>query len=343
MIAAFVKKYRKVELRTIPTPKPQRNEVLLEIEACGVCGSDYIEAASWARSWKRFGHEIVARVVEIGSDVTQVSVGDQIVVALSVPCGMCAACQAGIPRKCTSLVTAEQGGFAEYLLIKDQRLLYKVDPTLPTGLRTFAEPLSVVLDAFHLANLTADDNLLVVGGGFIGMISVITSRAYGIKTFGVLSRSANNDLMECLAKTGGEHFKWRTLAGLTIGAPVDLKQKMDAISGRLVIFHTAPSCYISKYMSHLPFDSTIVNIGLSASYFENRINVDASRMIFKRLQLLNAFPVPNFFTSQALALLKKHSDLFSLLRTQQISLNDLPNVIKKHKHKRIKLLVTPKA
>lgn len=341
MIAAFVKKFKKIEIRTIPTPIPDRHEILLEIEACGVCGSDYIEAISWAKSWKRFGHEIAGKVIKTGADVTQVSVGDHVVVALSIPCGTCAACLADFPRKCTNLITADQGGFAEYLLIKDERLLFKADPTLPTCLRTFAEPLSVVLDAFHLANLRPEDNLLVVGGGFIGLLAIIASRAYGVKTFGLLSRSTNNHLMECLAKSGGDHFSWRTMAGITIGAPADLKQKIAAISSRMVVLHTAPPCYIPRYMSHLPFDTTIVNIGLSASYLENRIHVDASRMIFKRLHLLNAFPVPNFYIPQALALLKEHANLFSLLRTQQISLNDLPDLIKREKIKHIKFLVKP--
>jgi threonine dehydrogenase-like Zn-dependent dehydrogenase len=98
MKVTFIKKYNKVKIVDIPVPKPEGKDVLIRIDACGVCGSDFIEAKVWDREWKRFGHEIAATVVEMGG-VSGLSVGDQVVVALSVPCGNCAPCIEENPRK----------------------------------------------------------------------------------------------------------------------------------------------------------------------------------------------------------------------------------------------------
>lgn len=341
MKAAFIKRYNKVKIVDIPVPKPEGKDVLIRIDACGVCGSDFIEAKVWAREWKRFGHEIAATVVEIGEDVSELSVGDQVVVALSVPCGNCTPCIEGNPRKCNRMIVAEQGGFAEYLLVKDYRLLYKVEPVLPAELACLAEPLTVILDAFHLADLRKRNHLLVVGGGNIGILALLTAKTLGVNVLGVLGRKMNSGITTCLNETGGDFFPWRTLAGLTVAAPHDLKKRLPGISERIVVLHTAPPCYVPKYLDALPFDSTVVNIGLSALRRENKVKLDASTMIFKRIQFMSAFPVPCMFLSQAVSLLQEHSALFSSLPTEQLLLERLPRVFTNPKWPKNKILIRP--
>lgn len=339
MKAAFIKRYNKIKIIDIPVPKPGRKEVLIKIVACGVCGSDFIEAKAWAVDWKRFGHEIAATVVEIGGEVTGLSVGDQVVVALSIPCGECPACVGNNPRKCSQLIIAEQGGFAEYLLVKDYRLLFKVEPVLSVELACLTEPLMVILDAFQLGGLQAGNHLLVVGGGNIGSLSLLAAKALGINVLGVLSRNTNSGLTACLNEAGGDFFQWRTFAGMVLVAPETLKRRLSELSGRIVVLHTAPPSYISKYMDSLPFDSTIVNIGLSASKKENRIKLDGSMLIFKRLQIMSAFPVPCMHISQAVMLLQEHSALFSMLPTEKLSLEQLSEIIISPKRTKRKILI----
>jgi len=327
MKAAFVKRKNRIRVKDIPKPRPGKTEILIKIDACGICGSDFIEAKIWARKWKRFGHEIVATVVEIGEEVSDFVIGDQVVVALSIPCGTCSSCRNGSPRTCNNLITVEQGGFAEYLLIKDQRLLYKVDPALSIELASFAEPLTVVLDALHLTGLREGDYFFVVGGGFIGALSLLTAKILGGNIKGILNREARSGIVTCLNETGGEHFAWHTFAGKTIAAPAKLRKKLSGLSGRLIVLHTAPARYIAHYLDLLPYNSKIVNIGLSAVSRENRLKIDASRLIFKRLQLMNAFPVPCMYLAQAASLLKENDKLFSLISTEKISIDRLPEIL----------------
>ncbi len=342
MKAAFVKKFNKVKIRDIPLPRPEKNEVLVKIKACGVCGSDFIEAKAWAKNWKRFGHEIAATVAEIGSEVKIFAVGDQVLIALSAPCGVCVRCKEGNHRKCNHLILAEQGGFADYLLVKDQRLLHKVSPPLPAALACFAEPLTVILDAFHLASLAKKSHLLIVGGGNMGSMALLTAKIFGANVQGVLGRKLNSNLSACLNETGGDFFPWHMIANLIITAPATLQQKLSQLSGKIVVLHTAPPCYIANYLDLLPYNTTIVNIGISALPKRNKFKIDFSKLIFKRLQVMSAFPVPCMHFPEALSLLQKHSRLFSLLSTEQMPLEKLPEVIKNKKGQKRKILITMK-
>jgi len=329
--AALVKRRNNIKIVDIPVQQPEGCEVLIRVDACGFCGSDYIEAISWARMWKRFGHEIAGTVVAAGEQVAEVAVGDKVVVALSVSCGTCPACSAGNPRKCTSLITAEQGGFAEYLLIKDGRLLVKVAKEVPAEMACLAEPLSVILDAFHLTALGKDDTLLVVGGGNIGSMAVLAALAMEVNVIGVLSRSIQEDILKCLEKSGGAHFFWNTIAGYTLSAPRKLQIRLSEVPGRVVVLHTAPASYIPRYIDALPYDTSIVNIGLSASPLRNRVFLNASEMIFKRLQFMNAFPVPCMHMAEAVSLLENNPSHFSLLPLTPCFLDQLPTLFKSSK------------
>lgn len=341
MKAAFVKKCRKVKIEDIPVPEVRQGEILVKMEACGVCGSDFIEAELWATDWKRFGHEIAATVAEVGPEATGFKKGDQVAIALSAPCGSCPPCLAGVPRKCRRLVTAEQGGFAEFLRVKDVRLLHKVDPPLPTNLAVFAEPLTVILDAFEVASVKSGDHILVVGGGFIGMLSLLAAKAVGAHVAGVLTRRTSADLTACLRSVGAESYFWRTLFGRTIGCPASLRERLAGITGRLIVVHTAPACYIGLYVKALPYDTAVVNMGLSARTRENKLGIDFSQMIFNRCRLLSAFPVPCLHMPEAVSMLRRHADLFAIIEPERRRLEDLPEVIGRSAKRGRKIVIVP--
>jgi hypothetical protein len=119
-----------------------------------------------------------------------------------------------------------------------------------------------------------------------------------------------------------------------------LRKALSGLSGRVVVLHTAPARHIALYLDQLPYGSTVVNIGLSAFPKENRLKIDASRLIFKRLQLMNAFPVPCLHLPQAVSLLREHSGLFSLLPVEKIPLRRLPEIIIGSDKPKRKILIT---
>ena len=341
MRAAFVRTHNWVELRDVVDATPAANQVLLRIDGCGVCGSDFMEAAAWARSWKRFGHEIAATVLDIGSGVTNVTPGDQVALALSAPCGQCPGCLAGNPRHCTGLVAAEQGGYAERLIVPDERLLVRAPEPIDPELMIFAEPLSVILDAFHTMNLRPGDRLVTIGGGFLSCLGILAGKALGAAPAICLSRGLHSGLEACLKAVGGEYFQWQSLARITLSPPKAFAQRLAGLPERLVVLHTPPGKYLANYFGSLPFDSTIVNIGLSSRGRDNRVKIDCSKLIFNRINLLSAFPVPCLYMEEALQLLCDHRELFTILWPEKTPLEHLPEIIAAHRRSGRKIMIAP--
>jgi L-iditol 2-dehydrogenase len=340
MKAAFVKRRNRIRIDDIPLPEMGDNGILIKIDACGLCGSDYIDAYAWANDWKRFGHEIVAHVVDAGPGVSGVRPGDQIAVALSVPCGECSACTSGNVRRCTRMHIAHQGGFAEYLSVPNEHLLFKIYPELPPAVAVFAEPLSVVLDAFETAGIGRDDQLVVIGGGFIGRLALVAAKAIGVGVAGLLTRRSSPELEALSEKLGFKRFHWRTFGGITLSPARHFAEDIAIGCGRTVIIHTAPARYIARYYKVLPYDSVIVNIGLSSSFLDNKLFIDMSKALFKRIGILTAFPVPCLTFSKAIELLEERADLFSLLSVESQPLERLPGLIR-GAHNMGKIMITP--
>jgi threonine dehydrogenase-like Zn-dependent dehydrogenase len=340
MKAAFVKRRNKIRIDDVLLPKVEDNGILIKVDACGLCGSDYIDAYAWAKDWKQFGHEIVAHVVDVGSDVSRVGRGDQVGVALSAACGECSACTSGNVRRCTRMHIALQGGFAEYLSVPSEHLVFKIVPELPLAVAVFAEPLSVVLDAFETVGLGRDDQIVVIGGGFIGRLALVAANARGVKVEGLLTRRSSPEL-EALSETlGFKLFHWRTFGGITFSPPRHFAEDMGVGHGRTVILHTAPARYIACYYKVLPYDSVIVNIGLSSSFLDNRLFIDMAKALSKRISFLTAFPVPCLTFSKAIELLRERTDLFSQLSVESQPLERLPELIR-GAHNIGKIMITP--
>ena len=136
-------------------------------------------------------------------------------------------------------------------------------------------------------------------------------------------------------------FKWRARLGRTAGPPADFEARLSAAPERLVVLHTAPARYVQLYACALPFDSTIVNIGLSASKRENRLALDASKMLFRRLQVVSGFPVPCLFMEEAISMLSSNLERFSSLPARRAALEDLPAIIRGSARRDGKVLVKP--
>jgi len=341
MRAALVKAPGKVKIADVPPGRPGPGETLVRIALCGVCGSDSLEAKSWAKDWKRFGHEMVGAVAEAGPGVAGVKPGDRVAIALSAACGACAACVSANPRRCTNLAVAQQGGFAEYVTVSSEALLHRIPAELSDDLACLAEPLTVILDAFEAARLQAGHRLLVVGGGFLGALAMLAAKTAGVEVAGLLTRAPRAAAQAALAETGAPLFLWRTRWGRTLAPPADFQSRLAVRPQRLVVLHTAPARYIVAYAESLPFDSTVVNLGLATAEKDNRITLDAPTMMFRRLQVLSGFPVPCLFMGKALEMLARNAAAFSRLPAARLPLEKLPDVIRNSKRLDGKVLIEP--
>ncbi len=175
---------RDIRLEEMPRPKCGPGELVMCVEASGICGSDVME---WYRIKKAplvLGHEVSGVVVEVGAGVEKFKVGDRIVGAHHVPCNTCHYCLSGHHTACDTLrrTNFDPGGFAEYVrfpAINVDRGIFLIPDDLPFEEATFHEPLGCVLRALRTANLLPGQNVLVIGSGIAGLLMVHAARELG--------------------------------------------------------------------------------------------------------------------------------------------------------------------
>ena len=170
------------EVAEVPDPVPARDGVVVEVAACGLCGSDvHAIERGWTVEGQILGHEFGGRVVEVGAGVTGWRVGQAVAVNPLGSCGSCRDCRRGLPFRCAlpNLGLNAPGGYAEYAAVPAAQLLALPDG-VPLELGAHAEPLAVALHAVDLAGVGADDAALVFGVGTIGLNCVMALKAAGV-------------------------------------------------------------------------------------------------------------------------------------------------------------------
>lgn len=175
---------RDVRLEELPKPAAGPGELLVRIEASGICGSDVLEWYRIKKAPRVLGHEISGVVEQAGAGVKQFKAGDRIFVTHHVPCNTCRYCLAGNHTVCETLHTTnfEPGGFAEYVRIP----AINVDRgsfLMPDGMSfdegTFIEPLGCVVRGQREARLTAGQTVLILGSGISGLLHIMLAKAMG--------------------------------------------------------------------------------------------------------------------------------------------------------------------
>lgn len=188
MAAAVIEGPGRLSVQEVPVPEVGPGDVLVEVDLCGVCGTDlHSVLEGWGAPGGWPGHEWVGRVAAVGGAVTGWSVGDDVVGGPLARCGTCAMCVAGRASLCaereTPGIAVEQGGFATYTVAPATDLL-PLPAGLPARAAALAEPLAVALHGIHQAALPSDGagaSVLVMGAGPIGALSIAALRAMGVE------------------------------------------------------------------------------------------------------------------------------------------------------------------
>ena len=183
-----------MRLETVPVPQIGPGELLIKIATCGICGTDLKKIHMGSHSAPRiFGHEMAGVVAEVGAGVTNFAVGDRVMSFHHVPCGQCYYCRKNTPAQCplykktgaTAGFEPSGGGFAEYIRVMDfvvaNRGVVRIPDGVPFEQAAFVEPLMTVLKGTKLLNLAADDTVLVIGQGPIGLMHAALAARTGAR------------------------------------------------------------------------------------------------------------------------------------------------------------------
>ncbi|MFC1966162.1 zinc-binding dehydrogenase [Chloroflexota bacterium] len=235
---ALVKVDSKRGLNLIQMPEPkirEKDEVLVEIGACGICGADVNAYLSTKRTLSRvaqyglpyrLGHEIGGTVREVGEEVTEFKEGDLVVCHSMPPCGFCFYCIRGQTNLCINSGKKIEG-YARYVVVTPL-YLFKLPESVSIEEAALVEPLGVVLRAIERVHLKPGDSVLIIGPGPLGILAAILLKSTGIQTLVVAGRKTSRERLKIAAETGamtveisGDNLQ-EEIRALTAGLGVDV-------------------------------------------------------------------------------------------------------------------------
>jgi L-iditol 2-dehydrogenase len=183
-----------LRLETVPVPVIGPGELLVKIATCGVCGTDLKKIHTGSHSAPRiFGHEMAGSVVAVGAGVINFAAGERVMVYHHIPCGHCYYCRKQTFAQCstykrvgaTAGMEPSGGGFAEYIRVMDWIVamggVVRIPDGVPFEQAAFMEPVNTVLKAVKLLHLAADETVLVIGQGPIGIMLAVLARRTGAR------------------------------------------------------------------------------------------------------------------------------------------------------------------
>ncbi len=178
-----------VRVDEIPIPTINREEILIKVEACAVCGSD-LKAFKLGNPRLNppivMGHEFTGVIAETGKNTIGFNEGERIVMSTSISCGKCLYCRKGWTNLCVDLAPMGfryDGGMAEYMVIPERAIinghLVKVPDTLKPEYAALAEPLSCAVNSVEQCEIEKGDTVLIMGAGPMGILNACAAKHAG--------------------------------------------------------------------------------------------------------------------------------------------------------------------
>ena len=240
------------------TPIVRPGTVKVRVHATGICGSDVPRVLHHGAHYypNVLGHEFAGNIVEIGEGVTELAVGDTVSGAPLLPCFKCNSCQMGdyaLCKKYSFVGSREQGSFAEYVVIP-QICAVKYDPSIPYEQAAFFEPSTVALHGIFLADFAGGDDVVVLGGGTIGLFTMQWAKILGARSVTVfdidekrlsLAKRLGADVTVNTKSTEpSEKYKY---VFETAGSPITMRQSFEVAANK------ASVCFIGTPHMDLTF------------------------------------------------------------------------------------------
>jgi L-iditol 2-dehydrogenase len=219
-----------IEVRDVPEPQPGPGEMLIEVKACGICGTDLHVFRDRFPYWPPviLGHEFSGQIVEAGPETNLFKVGERVVGEPHTrACGHCYLCRTGNIQICPlkrSPGWGIDGAFAKYLKMPE-RLLHRIPDSMSYDLAALVEPTAnTVHDVVERARLDAGDFVVVLGPGPIGLLAALTARAAGARHVAIVGTPADESLRLRKARELG----FETVINVAQQNPVTIVQELTA-------------------------------------------------------------------------------------------------------------------
>lgn len=178
-----------IRVETVPDPAPTPDQVLVKVDAAGICGSDlhgYHRHPEKPQSPRIGGHELAGEIIEIGKDVTEHKAGTRVAIEPISPCNTCPECLNGYYNICAKLRHAG-GGFAEYMVASTSNA-YVLPDTVSVEGGALAEVYAVAVHAVNRATVSPGDSVAIIGSGPVGLTIAQVADVAGATSIAVLGK-----------------------------------------------------------------------------------------------------------------------------------------------------------
>lgn len=288
-------------IEDMPIPKIGAQEILVEMKACGVCGSDLMEWYLKKRAPLVLGHEPSGIVAKVGNKVEGFDVGDRVFAHHHVACLTCYYCRHGAYTLCEQFAKThlEPGGFAEYFKVPAPNLqvdTLKIPHELSFEEATLIEPVGCCIRALNKCNIQASDSAVVVGAGPSGVIHTMLLRVFGTSQIIVT-----------------DFIDYRLKAAKRLGADVTINPEIESLmdvvkkttdgQGADIVVVTAPN--VNAYLAGIELCRKGGTICIFApTQPEDFMRLSPNKLFVSEIKLVPSYSTSHIETGMALKLIQ---------------------------------------
>ncbi len=332
---------RALEMREFELPDIDADSALLDIEACGICGSDaeQYEGTLPVRMPVIPGHEPLGRISKIGDRAAErwgVDVGDRVAVESLRPCGKCANCSIGRPQLCrghggafghgytpVDMAPALWGAYADVMYLDACSRVHRIDPELPAGLAVLFNPMGAGIRwAVEIPKTGPGDTVLVLGPGQRGLASVVAAKRAGADRVIVSGLERDRPKLELARQFGAD-----------LAVDIDnedlreaVRQATDGHGADVVVEVTSNATEPVAEALHLAADGArVVLAGVKG--FKDVPGFTSDLVVVKELQLMGAFGVTSNAYAGAIELVEAEHAALAPMHTHEFPLEEAEQAI----------------
>jgi len=319
--AAYMTGIKQIEIRDIEVPKLRDKDVLVKLEYVGICGSDvhYLENGRIGDFIVEgdfiLGHECSGTVVEVGSGVQNLKVGDKVALEPGITCGQCEFCKTGRYNLCPDvefLATPPYHGSLMNYIAFPENMCFKLPDNISTKEGALVEPLAVGLHAARQGNVKLGDSVVILGSGTIGLVTLLACKAFGATDITVVDVIPKR--LDYAKKLGATN--------VINAAETDVLAEIDKITNKKgidIVIETAGS---AKTISQTPYlvknGGTIVLVGLAP---QDIIEFNFAKIMAKEAQIKSVFRYRNLYPAAIKAIANGIIDITGIV-THEFDFDD---------------------
>ncbi len=311
MLACFLEAPKKVTIKDVPVPKLAPGDILVRMEASGICGTDLEKIEGQLGPGGILGHEISGTIEKVANDVTGYKPGDRIVVHHHVPCYHCPDCSRGNFTLCSDFKKSniDPCGFAEYFRVPQFNVVRGAVVPLPSGLSfeegAIMEPTACCIRAIRRADVQEADNILVVGLGPTGLTQIqILCHATNGKIIG-------SDIIEARLRLAKKLGADNAVNALTEDVPAEVR-KIANEGVDLAVVSTGNEKALNQAFSSVRKGGRVLLFGAPSQRAKYHLNV--SELFSRQITLLSSYSCLEAEIYEAIRLVaQKKIDLKNLI------------------------------